>query len=365
MTAAVGCALAGAGSWGRLVAAELEQVPGLELRYVIDPAGGPAVPGAERVASLAEALADAEVGAVLVVAPNDLHVPLALQAVEAGRHVLLEKPVALTLADLDPLAAAAERAGVVVMPDHVMRYYAPLMAVERAIAEGRIGTPLAFQVERRDLLIREKPWLQQRSRVGGMLYQSTCHEFDLLRWLGGEIVEISSHAAPRRIAAEPLEYSDLVVSQVRFASGGVGQIWSCMTDPTMQYRGMVTGDEGTVWFDLYDASVGWRRLDGDEGEERWPPGDQWSPLAWISTGGIGAGEAEALRALLADFRDACLGITAPPIGLADGMAATELAQAGYRSIAEGKPVSLPLGGDERARLTYLEPPLEDPSGASA
>ena len=365
MTATVACALAGAGSWGRLVAAELEQVPGLELRYVIDPIGGPGVSGAERVASLADALADAEVAAVLVVAPNDLHVALALQSVEAGRHVLLEKPVALTLADLDPLADAAERAGVVVMPDHVMRYYTPLMAVKRAIGDGRIGTPLAFQVERRDLLIRSKPWLQQRARVGGMLYQSTCHEFDLLRWLGGEIVEISSHAAPHRIAAEPLEYGDLVVSQVRFATGAVGQIWSCMTDPTMQYRGLVTGDEGTVWFDLYDASVGWRRLDGGEGEERWPPGDQWSPLAWISTGGIGAGEAEALRALLADFRDACLGIAPPPICLADGMAATELAQAGYCSIAEGAPVRLPLLDEERARLAYLEPPVAERRGASA
>jgi UDP-N-acetyl-2-amino-2-deoxyglucuronate dehydrogenase len=336
-------------------------VAGLELRSVVDPAGD-GVAGGERVRSLEQALEDAAVSAVLVVAPNDFHVPLALQAVEAGRHVLLEKPVALTLAELDPLVDAAKRNDVVVMPDHVMRYYAPLVAVKRAIDDGLLGTPLAFHVERRDLLTRTKPWLQQRARVGGMLYQSTCHEFDLLRWLGGDIVEIFSHAAPRRIAAEPLDYADLVVSQLRFASGSAGQIWSCMTDPTMHYGGVVTGDEGTLSFDLYDARIRWRRLDGEAGEQRWPPGHQWSPLAWVSTGGIGAGEAEAVRALLADFRDACLGIRDPPIALADGLAATELAQAGYRSIAERQPVRLPLEGAERSRLTYLESPLDAPIG---
>jgi predicted dehydrogenase len=244
------------------------------------------------------------------------------------------------------------------MPDHVMRYYAPLVEVKDAIAQGRIGTPLAFQVERRDLLVRTKPWLQQRARVGGMLYQSTCHEFDLLRWLGGEIIEISSQGVPRRIAAEPLDYGDLVVSQVRFASGSAGQIWSCMTDPTMRYGGVITGREGTLEFDLYDARVSWTRLDGEAGERRWSPGDQWSPNAWVSTGGIGAGEAEALRALLADFRDACRGISPAPITLSDGLAATELAQAGYLSVAEGRPVRLPLVDLDRARPTYLEPSAE-------
>ncbi len=361
MTASVGCVLAGAGSWGRLIAAELARVPGMTLHYVVDPADGDPVPGAERVARLETALADPAVTAVLVVSPNDLHVPLALEAVEAGRHVLLEKPVALTVAELDPLVVAAERSRCVVMPDHLMRYYAPLIAVRDAVAAGCVGEPLAVQIERRDLLVRSKPWLQQRTRVGGMLYQSTCHEFDLARWIAGDIVEISSHAAPRRIAPEPLDYGDLVVSQVRFASGAVGQIWSCMTDPTMQYRGIVTGTEGTLWFDLYDACVAWRRLDGGSDELRWAPGDQWSPLAWIRAGGIGAGEAEALHALLAGFRDACLGVAPAPITLADGVAATELAQAGYRSIAEGRPVQLPLAGDERRRLTYLEPTTKEPA----
>lgn len=361
MSDVVGCALVGAGSWGRLIAAELEHVPGMALRCVVDPAGGTPVPGAEHVDRLATALTDPAVTAVLVVSPNDLHVPLALTALDTGRHVLLEKPVALTVAELDPVAEAAERSGCVVMPDHLMRYYAPLRAMRDAVAGGRIGELLAVQVERRDLLVRTKPWLQQRERVGGMLYQSTCHEFDLARWIAGDVVEISSHAAHRRIAPEPLDYGDLVVSQLRFASGAVGQIWSCMSDPTMQYRGIVTGTEGTLWFDLYDACVAWRRLDGDGDEQRWPPGDQWSPLAWVSTGGIGVGEAEALRLLLADFRDACRGTAPAPITLADGIAATELAQAGYRSIAEGRPVALPLAGDERRRRTYLEPSTRGPA----
>ena len=231
-----------------------------------------------------------------------------------------------------------------------MRYYAPLMAVKRTLADGRIGTPLAFQVERRDLLIRTKPWLQQRARVGGMLYQSTCHEFDLMRWLGGEIVEISSHAARQRIAAEPLEYSDLVVSQVRFAAGAVGQIWSCMTDPRCSTAGWSRATKarsGSISTTPRWAGAASTATKGRSAGRRATSGRR-------SRGSARAGSVPARpkrsAALLADFRDACLGIAAPPIRLADGIAATELAQAGYRSIAEGTPVRLPLLGEERARL---------------
>lgn len=360
MTASVTCIVAGAGAWGAILAEHIERGEGLSLAGVVDPADGNGRNTSwRRYTGLAEALADPAITAVVVATPNDTHAQLALEAVRAGRHVLLEKPAALTVAELEPLAAEATRRRLVVMPNHVMRYYEPIAEVERLVAGGVVGRPLALRVERRDHLRRTTPWLQQRDRVGGLLFQSTCHELDILRWLAGDVVEVGARAAAVRIAPEPLDYPDLIQLDLRFASGAIGQVWSCMSDPTLGYGGVVTGSQGTITFDLYDAKVTWRRLDGGAGERNWTPADQWSPAAWMRDGGIGAGESAALAALLSDFRDACQGRAPAPIGLTDAIATTELAQAGYRALAGGGPVALPLSSGERAARPYLELPAPE------
>jgi predicted dehydrogenase len=173
----------------------------------------------------------------------------------------------------------------------------------------------------------------------------------------GEVSEISCLAAPRVIAPESLNYPDLIISQVRFASGALGQVWNCMTDPLIGYDGVVTGTQGTAWFDLYRSVLRWRRISGEPQELSWQPADRWSPLAWMTSGGIADGEAEAIRALLRDFRDAIRTGTPPGVSGLDGARTVELAQAGYLSIAEQRPVRLPLSGPDRARKTYLEVPV--------
>jgi predicted dehydrogenase len=358
MRSQIGCAVVGGGRWGCLVAAELRKVAGLSLRGVADATPERALSAAESLETKAytaatEAFADASVEAVVIAAPNDLHAALALEALRAGKHVLLEKPMALTALEAEGVDAAARERELVLMIDHIQRYYALLAELKQLVETGVIGTPQAAAVSRRDFLKRTTAWLQQRRHVGGLLYQSGCHEFDFLCWTFGEAIEISSLASPQVVAPE-LDYPDMIVSQIRFASGVVAQVWSCMTDPLMGYDGVVTGSEGSATFDLYHGRLRWRRLDGQEHERRWDPPDRWAPWAWIESGGIADGESEALRALLADFRDAVCGLTPPPVGGEDGLRAVELAQGGYLSIVEGRPVTLPLSVAERDRRAYLE-----------
>jgi predicted dehydrogenase len=353
------CGLIGAGKWGTLLAGEMEHVADVELVAIADTDVQRAKEAAERLGtdafgSAGEVLADPEVDAVAIAIPNDLHAELALAALDAGKHLLLEKPAALTIADAERIATTAEERGRVLMPDHIQRYYDPLVEVHRLVTEGNLGEVLAVSVSRRDLLIRTTPWLQRREHVGGLLYQSACHEFDFLRWLSGDASEITCIAAPSIIAANTLDYPDLILSQIRLHSGAVAQVWNCMTDPVMGYEGVVTGTEGTAWFDLYGGRVRWRRLDGELHEREWPPGTQWGPWSWVSGGGIADGEAQALRALLADFRDAVVGGSAPRVSGIDGARVVEMAQAGYLSIAERRPVALPLADSERDLRTYLE-----------
>ncbi|HEY1617040.1 MAG TPA: Gfo/Idh/MocA family oxidoreductase [Streptosporangiaceae bacterium] len=357
----VGCAVVGAGGWGSLVADQITATDGLELIGIADNAAQRVTAQAAQrrcrgYSQVSDAWADPDVGAVVVATPSHLHAQLARAALRAGRHVLLEKPMALTTADADSINAAAQQASRVLMLDHIQRYYAPLVALHDLVSRGELGEVQGISVSRRDRLVRTKAWLRDRETVGGLLYQSACHEYDLLRWIGGEICEISCLAAPRVIAPEPLNYPDLIVSQLRFQSGALGQVWDCMTDPLIGYDGVVTGSEGTAWFDLYQAGLRWRRIAGEPQERSWQPADRWSPLAWMSSGGIAEGEAEAMRALLRDFRDAIVTGTPPAVSGLDGARTVELAQAGYLSIADRRPVSLPLSGADRARQTYLEVP---------
>ena len=120
-------------------------------------------------------------------------------------------------------------------------------------------------------------------RHGQMLEMGSCDalvlnqaaHFDL-----ASVVELACQAAPRVIARDTLDYPDMIVSQLRFASGAIAQVWNCMTDPLMGYDGVVTGTDGTGWFDVYNARVRWRRFGGDVEERIWTPPDRWAPWAW-------------------------------------------------------------------------------------
>jgi phthalate 4,5-cis-dihydrodiol dehydrogenase len=357
-SSSIAVALLGAGGWGSLVAGELKHVPGFELAGVFDADQARSSTVADRLTvevykGLDVCLSDPGVSAVIVAVPNDRHVELTAAALAAGKHVLLEKPMALTVQDAEDLARRADAEDRVLMLDHIQRYYAPLRAIKELIEAGSIGQVLAVSVRRRDLLKRTIRWLQLREHVGGLLYQSAVHEFDLLRWLCGEAVEISCTSPGRPIAPE-LDYPDLILSQIRFQSGAIGQLWNCMTDPMPAYDGVVTGDEGTVWFDLYDAQVRWARVGEDPEERDWSPRDRWAPWAWTSGGGIADGEAEAVRDMLADFRDSVLGRGGPAVTAWDGVRSVELAQAGYISLATTRAVDLPLSGRDRIRKAHLE-----------
>ena len=219
---------------------------GLELRYVVDPAGDPNLPGVTHVNGLEQALADDDVQAVIVAAPNDQHVPLALAAVGAGRHVLLEKPVALTVAELDPLVAAAtaQRLCRDAQPPHAL--LRPTGRSPRGRRRrGSIGGPLAARVERRDMLTRTKPWLQQRGSVGGHALP-----VDLPRVRSAALA-----AGRRRGDLVPLRCAQDRRGAARLSTiwwsrscasrrGAVAQVWSCMTDPMMAYRGSGHGGSG-------------------------------------------------------------------------------------------------------------------------
>jgi len=357
------CAVIGAGSWGRLIASAINQSLLFNLVGIADTNLATAKSlGAEFAIpyhdSVEQVLNIADVQAIAVATPNDLHFTHAMQVLQNGKHLFLEKPMTLTVAEAETIARTASKQNLVLMLDHIQRLFPPLIELKKLVDNGILGKVNAVSVSRRDLLIRKKTWLRNREQVGGLLFQSAVHEFDLMRWIFGEIDKIYCIEGKRKFVDQSIDYPDTILTQLQFNSGIVGQVWNCMSDPLMGYEGVITGTEGTAWFDLYAGILRWRRSGESANISTWTPPDKWSaPLAYEK--GINPqGEIEALFDLVENFGRSILKLDVPTITADDGIRSVEVAQAGYLSLVEGMPVRIPLDKASKSRRAYLE--LEAP-----
>ena len=163
--------------------------------------------GTDRVAELAErlgaramsdweaALAEPGVEAVDVCLPTPLHRPVAERALAAGLHVLVEKPIALTLADADAIGAAAEASGRVLMVGHVLRFMPEIAELRRLIAAGELGRPLAAGALRLSAPPDWNDWMLDPAQSGGSLVDLAIHDFDVLGALLGAARRVHARAA--------------------------------------------------------------------------------------------------------------------------------------------------------------------------
>jgi len=145
-----------------------------------------------------EALCDMkELDAVYVATPNPFHAAHAIAALQAGKHVMVEKPMALTLEDCDRMIAAAEQSHVKLMVAHTRSWNAPIRKMREIISGGRLGRVTQVHT------IRYSPWLLRprepmeidTSLGGGVCYRQAPHQVDIARLLGGGLVEsVRAHA---------------------------------------------------------------------------------------------------------------------------------------------------------------------------
>lgn len=208
--------LIGYGAWGRWHATSLAGLPGVTLAAILAHGDASAAaasvdhPGVPVVRSM-EALLGMGLDAVDIVSPNHLHAEQCLAALEAGLHVLIEKPLATTEADCARIEAAARRAGRVVAAGHELRVSTQWGMIEREIAAGAIGMPMAatYSLFRRPFRPGASGWRVDAPRVGSWILEEPVHFFDLLLWY------FAGHGAPRDVRAT--------------ASGGTGGLQSNLT----------------------------------------------------------------------------------------------------------------------------------------
>ncbi|MCP3803098.1 Gfo/Idh/MocA family oxidoreductase [Allokutzneria sp. A3M-2-11 16] len=209
--------------------------------------------GAEWTTSVEEALARPDIDAVAVCTPSGTHADLAVAALEAGKHVVIEKPLDVNVSAVARVAAAQKRAGrtVTVISQH--RFDPSSQAVYRAIQDGRFGRITSG--------VASVAWWRGQDYYdsgawrgtweldgGGALMNQSIHTIDLLVWMLGEPVEVFAWSAC--LAHTGIEVEDTAVANVRFASGALGVIHGTTAAyPGLSARLQVHGSLGSAVID--------------------------------------------------------------------------------------------------------------------
>lgn len=195
MTRPVNIALVGAGEIGAVHAQAHAAAPANRLCAIYDVHPEQARPLADRAGatvapSLDAVLGDPGIEAVDLCVPNHLHRELTVRALEAGKHVLCEKPIALTLDDADAMLAAAARSNRFLMIGHALRFSPEYLAAKKAVEDGRIGEPLLMSGRRMISLLAGTPgadgWRRDPVRSGGAVLDMQIHDLDAFCWLLGQ-----------------------------------------------------------------------------------------------------------------------------------------------------------------------------------
>ena len=360
-------AVVGAGIIGHNHAAAVLRHPRLRLAAVIDPVRSAREKLAERFAkewgadppeeydTLSEALVAGPVGLVAVCTPTGLHADVAEEALAAGRHVLIEKPVDVSLPRarrLAALATEAEARGVLSTVVSQHRFDPASVAVARAVREGRLG--------RLTSAVASVAWWRAQSYYdsaawrgtwaldgGGALMNQGVHTVDLLAWLLGRPVEVFAHTG--RLAHETIEVEDVAVATVRFDSGALAVLHATTAAyPGLSVRLQVHGSAGSAV--LHDDQLEYFHVAADgSGATGGPLGgaepDNQAPQVVPATELRGTRKPDDAFVLghLRQYQDVVEALDErrpPAVSLADGLTAMAIVRAVYLSAHVGRPVDV-------------------------
>jgi len=216
-------ALVGMGRIGRVHLQALAAVEGAEVvgvfdvnaqlaRERADAFGVPRVFG-----SWQELIADPEVECVGILLPHDLHEQYAVEALEAGKHVVCEKPLAPTLPECDRMLAAADRSGRKLLPVHNRVYSLAVEKVSELLREDAIGEVFLAQTTGFEAPPTVQTWLATPRGGGGVLMSQAVHPMYALRWLLGDVARVSCLFGDRKVVDMSAE--DHAVVLLKFANG--------------------------------------------------------------------------------------------------------------------------------------------------
>ncbi|MHC9044340.1 Gfo/Idh/MocA family protein [Microbacterium saperdae] len=206
--------------------------------------------GCRAVATLDDVFECAEVGAVIVCTPNRTHEEIGMRVLDTGRHLLMEKPLAMTVEGAERLAAAADDAGLVMAVGHSHRFSAQSMAINDVIRSGDVGEPRFVRIVMNGGWIWPgwQAWVLDPELSGGHALHNGVHLTDLATWWIGEKPS-SVFAVGQKVTSRALDIADYLVVQLRFPNGAAAicEVSRAERPRQSSYLEMtVVGSEGVV-----------------------------------------------------------------------------------------------------------------------
>jgi predicted dehydrogenase len=284
--------------------------------------------GCEAADSLEAAVDRADVDIVSICTDDQKHVDPCAVSAGAGKHILLEKPLATTLEDCDTIIEACGAANVKLMVGHVVRFDPRYALAQKAIADGEVGEVVQVFARRNNIV-------DSGRRIGprtSVAYFLGVHDLDLMRWfIGAEALKVHAEAASKVLADIAAE--DSIMALLRYDNGAIGCLETCWVMPrgipcTLDARLEVIGTEGMV-----------RVTVGDEGCTLMTPDRATRPDILYGPELHGQ-QHGALRTQLEHFADCVVNDTEPVISPQDARAAVEIARAIHESLQSGVPAYL-------------------------
>jgi len=315
----------------------IESLPGCRLAavYDVDIAAAKKLArstGAVAYRSYEELLADPEVDVINLCTPGDLHSSLGIKAARRGKHVLVEKPLAVNLDDADALIEACERAGVILVTAHQNRYKEPVRALKTALEHGRLGHiyhgSAVLRWNRNANYYLQKTWRADASRGGGVLLNQAIHIIDLLQWMLGPVKVVYGQTCK---AMPNIKAEESAAAVLQFTSGALGLIEACSSvyPENLEETLSIFGCSGTVI--LSGKSIG--------EVKKWDfVAETPEPSDYINDPQDPGG----YRPLLRDMTECIRTGRRPLVDGREGRKPLEVIQAIKLSNEKGKPVTLPL-----------------------
>ncbi len=329
-------AVVGAGNWGKNLVRTFANEPRADLRYIceLSPARRAAMnrqyPQTQVVEQIDRVLNDAQVHAVVVAVDAPMHFGLAKAALEAGKHVYVEKPLTLSSTDAEALVALAEEKGRKLMVGHLLEYHPAVTHMKRMI-DSQVIAPLYLYFQRVNLGIVR--------RAENAWWSLAPHDVSVACYLlGDEPVSVS--ASGQSYLQDGVE--DVVFACLKFAGGRMAHIHVSWLDPHKIRKVTMVGLEKMVVFDDMEASEKVRIY--DKGADVKPDVESYAEAITLRTGDILIPKipaAEPLALEVAHFVECVLENQTPRSDGHDGLRVVRALEAGDASLAAGgAPVAL-------------------------
>lgn len=280
--------------------------------------------GAEATDDCMAAIRRPDVDIVGIMTPTPTHLDYIMAAVEAGKNIFCEKPLARSVDQCRQILAAVKKAKVRLFVGHVVRYFPEYEAMRAQVAAGKIGKVGFVKLYRGGMFPGGRGWFSNYEMSGGVTFDSMIHDFDWLRYVFGEPARVFCHALLRS-DPQPLDYS---VATFRMKNGILAQVTGTWAHPSgFRTEVEICGEKGMIQFNSDDVSFSaMKRAEPGEGPRVIVPG---APLP------ISPYQLE-----WQDFLTCLEGKAKARVTPEDALQAVRIASAALTSAGTGRPVKL-------------------------